>query len=43
MITPLLLVEALVVKIALKDEDKSMEKLDYLHKLRSTYKKYLPR
>ena len=43
MITPLLLVEALVVKIALKNEDASMEKLNNLHELRSTYKKYLPR
>lgn len=43
MITPLLLAEALVVKVALKNEDKSLEKLDYRHELRNTYKKYLPR
>lgn len=43
MVTPLLLVEALVVGIALKNEDESMDKLDYLHELRNLYKKYLPR
>lgn len=43
MITPLLVVEALVVKVALKNEGASMEKLDYLHELRNTYKEYLPR
>jgi len=43
MVAPIALVESLVVAIAMDNEQKSLEKLNYLHKLRKEYSSYLPK
>ncbi|TDX59000.1 MurR/RpiR family transcriptional regulator [Orenia marismortui] len=41
MVAPIALVESIIVAIAMKDEKKSLDKLNYLHELRKEYSSYL--
>jgi DNA-binding MurR/RpiR family transcriptional regulator len=43
MVAPIALVESMVVAIAMDNEEKSLEKLNYLHQLRKDYSSYLPK
>ena len=43
MVAPIAIVESLVVGIAMEDEEKYLDKLNYLHQVREKYSDYLPK